>query len=268
MSRHLALIMACFAAGQVSFPDCARAGDLLAVDGSDPWSGTGFMATFSSISSEPDPLDVPTIDRWKTSVRGTIAGEQLISLYDSTSGALQTNAVDLAALYKRGYLLGTIGATRSAIADLSKAIMAEPNNPAYHLERGICLMDAEDYGRALQDLNAACRLHPRSGDAHLARGRLLLFLGNTQMALADLLKCQGENMEFVTVLPGELPANYFKAPDYFLAACYEAMGRPDDAIKHFNVAATAGVAPQNMYIHRFADQPLDTAERLRKLESR
>lgn len=233
-----------------------------------PWDSPAFMATFSSVSSEPDSHDLPIIEKWKTNVRGTVAGEQLITVLDSVDSTLKTNGVDVQALYKRGYLYGTIGANRSAIVDLSKAIMADPEIAAFHCERGICYMDAEDYGRALQDLNAAVKLNPRSGDAHLARGRLFLLLNNHQMALSDLLLCENGNLDYTPILPGEMPGNYFKAPEYFLGICYDAMGRPDDAIKHFNNALTAGPMPANSYIHRYADQPLDTAERIRKLEQR
>ncbi len=163
-------------------------------------------------------------------------------------------------------MLGTVGCTKSAVIDLSKAIQTDPMAANLYCERGICYMDLLELGKAASDLNQAVSLNPLSGDAHLARARLRILQNKPGLALPDLLACRNENLDFTPVLPGELPANFYRAPDYYLGVCYEMLENHDEAIKYFSEVRKDVTGAGNGYIHRYADQPGDAADRISKLQ--
>lgn len=213
-------------------------------------------------------LETPALNKWLEGARGTTVGDQLVNVLDNTNAALQYNATDSDALYRRAYLYGMIGCPRMAINDLNKAIGQDPSQSAYHRERGTCYVDMQSYEKGLLDLNQAVNLNPTSGDARLARARLLIQLGKPQQALDDLLVCHRGNVEFKTVLPGELSANQYNTVEYYLGACYEALGRKHEAIQHYRNSLfvdTINIAP-GAYVHRYAEQPTDAAECIKRLQ--
>jgi tetratricopeptide (TPR) repeat protein len=218
-------------------------------------------AVFAQVASE-----VSTLNSWKSGAKGTQLGYQLLQLLEGSNRALTYNPRDKGALYRRGYLYGTIGCTQSAINDLTSAIQLDPYLAAAYTERGICYMDQKNYQNALYDLNRAVQLDPRSGDALFARGRANLASGKTQLALADFRATQWSVMKFHTTLPGELPANHYDAPNYYLGACYEAMDKPDEALKYYKASSKTPQTGTVGFLHRYADQPLDTKYRISSLE--
>lgn len=220
------------------------------------------------VSSAKHPNDDPevyTLDTWKSKVRGSLNGEKLISMLSTLDAALVRNHRDLDSLYTRGHLYGTVGCTNAAVIDLTKVIQADPTNGKAYCERGICFFDLADYDRALRDLNKAVELDPQSGDARLARGRLLLWLSKPLPALDDLYAARYGNLDFHTSLPGELPSNFYKAPDYYLAACYEILGNYAEALKHYQAATDLPSTHNAGYLHRYAEQPVDTADCINRL---
>jgi tetratricopeptide (TPR) repeat protein len=183
------------------------------------------------------------------------------------NSSLVRNGRDVNSLYNRGYLYGTVGCTKAAIIDLSKAIDVDPMSAKLFCERGICYLDMGEYAKAQVDLNMAIHLNPASGDARLARGRLYLQLNRPDKALVDLLAAKEPQMEFAPALPGELPSNFYRAPDYYLGTCYEMLGSYDLALQSFREAAKDVTGADNGYIHRYADRPIDAVERVNKLQS-
>ncbi|MBX9685926.1 MAG: tetratricopeptide repeat protein [Candidatus Obscuribacterales bacterium] len=205
---------------------------------------------------------------WKSKVQGSYMGDKLIHFLTTLDANLVRNPRDCISLYNRGYLFGTVGCTKAAIIDLSKAIQVEPLSAHLYCERGICYMDLGDYSNALRDLGKAISYDANSGDARLARGRLLLTLGRPLEALSDLQECKKSTLVFSTVLPGEVPGNKFRAPDYYLGVCYEMLGQHDEAVSHFLLSAPDSEDDNaGGYLHRYADRPLDGEERANKLRN-
>lgn len=199
-----------------------------------------------------------TLETWKTNVQGNARGDELISLLDTTNEKLAQDATDADSLYMRGYLYGVVGCTSWAIQDLTKAIERNEDFADAYKERGICYMDTKNFTEALKDLNHAIELDPNSGDALLARGRLYLQTSQPEAALTDLLKCTNEAVSFTPALPGEMPGNFYNAPEYYLSSCYKALGEEDKAKEHLEraqVGESQATVPDTDYLHRFADRP-------------
>lgn len=221
----------------------------------------GAQQVQAQVASEMD-----TLNAWKANAKSTNLGNQLLGWLDVNNRAIAFNSSDKSALYRRGYLYGTVGCTQSAINDLSRAIGLDPNFAAAYTERGQCYLDKKEYDRALFDLNRAVQLNPRSGDAVLARGRVWLAMGKPHSALADLRLAQQSNMKYAPCLPGEFPGNNYDAASYYIGSCYEAMERPDDAVKYYKASMSKQPVGQVGFLHRYADQPLDTKWRVSSLE--
>jgi tetratricopeptide (TPR) repeat protein len=181
-----------------------------------------------------------------------------MDMLNSANDRINHNIDNKICFYIRGYLYGIIGCTGWAIADLTRAIEQDPQFALAHKERGICCMDLGKYEEALKDLNQAIKLDPHSGDALVARGRLYLILNQPQKALPDLQKCSDEPVSFIPALPGELPGNYFHAPQYYLSWCYRYLGKTALAQEYLDKSAFpadhAKIA-NTEYIHRWADKP-------------
>lgn len=216
------------------------------------------LHVFAKLTSKTDG-ESTRLEEWKTAVQGTSRGDDLIGMLDGANDKLSRGVVDKETYFLRGYLYGTVGCTNWAIRDLSKAIEMDSHFTRAYTERAICHMDKQNYQDALKDLDWALKLDPNSGDALLARGRLHLMANEPAAALADLLKCATEPVEFKPVLPGEVPANYFNAPDYYLGACYKALGKEDQSLPFYNKAASAKNKTMlaSEYLHRYADKPLN-----------
>lgn len=211
--------------------------------------------------------EVIKLETWKANVQGTFMGDNLIKMLGSLDASVIRNPRDTQALFKRGYLYGTVGCTRAALVDLNKAINIDPMQASLYCERSLCYIDMAEYQRAESDLNMAIYLDPTSGDAYLTRGRLYLIQNRPDMAVADLLKCKDQRLEFKTVLPGELRADFYRAPDYYLGICYEMLGLPDQAVNCFMESSKGVSGSESGYIHRYADRPVDSGERIKRLKS-
>lgn len=222
---------------------------------------------YAKMTRDQYESEVMKLETWKANVQGTFMGDRLIGALTALDASIVRNARDTQSLYRRAYLYGTIGCTRAALVDLHKAIKSDLNSAPLYTERALCYMDMGEYLLAESDLNMAVYLNPLSGDAHFVRGRLYLILGKYELALADLLKCKDAAQEFSTVLPGELPANFYRAPDYYLGVAYELLGLPKQAHSCFLESSSQTSASENGYIHRYADKPLDSKERAEKLGS-
>lgn len=215
----------------------------------------------SSLTKEQYESEAISLATWKSKVQGTQMGDNLISRLTTLNANLVRNSRDTNSLYNRGYLYGTVGCTKAAIQDLSKAIQIDPTAAHLYCERGICYMDLEEYDKATSDLSKAIRLNPVSGDARLARGRMYLILERPLDALADLQAASDSSAEYAPALPGELPANFYHAPEYYLGICYELLGRSDEAKSCYRNAAKEVTGADSGYLHRYADRPSDAGEK-------
>ena len=207
------------------------------------------------------------LSKWKQSATSSSLGLALLAILNECNRSLALNSLNYEANFKRGYLYGIIGCTDYALADLSKAITINPGDSRALTERGLCYMDCKQYDRAISDLNSAIQLKPQNGNALLARGRLWLLKGKPMMAIADLRACLSNDTKFTIELPGEYPANQYNAPAYYLGQCYESLGRPGDAAIYYKEALQAKSSSSSSgYLHRYADQPVDTKYRVARLE--
>lgn len=222
------------------------------------------LSTALTASAQESKSESTILSEWRETARQTAVGTQLIQILNSANSILARTPKHKQSLYMRGYLLGVVGCTASAIADLSKAIEVDPSYSAAYTERAICYMDLKQYDKAKVDLDRAVQLNPRSGDARFARGKLLLELNRPNSAVSDLSTCQ--TLTFAPALPGELPANFYGAPDYYLGACYEAMDHPETALKYYKSSLKTPRLGGSGYIHRYSDQPLDAKYRVALFE--
>lgn len=72
-----------------------------------------------------------------------------------------------------------------AIADLSRLIQINPNNPIAYNDRGVACQGAGDYRRSIDDFDKAIALNPRFTMAYHNRGLSWKFLGEFDRAIAD-----------------------------------------------------------------------------------
>lgn len=75
---------------------------------------------------------------------------------------------------------------QGAIADLSKAILLDPNQPETYFQRGLIRSRLEDNLGALLDFDDAILLNPRHAQAYFHRGGLHLTGGNQSQGILDL----------------------------------------------------------------------------------
>ena len=218
------------------------------------------LSTFMASGAQETKTETTVLSEWKQNASQTAVGNQLLKILNSSNAILASAPKHKQSLYMRGYLFGVIGCTGSAIQDLSKAIAADPSYAAAYTERAICYMDLKEYDKAKVDLDRAIQLNPRSGDARFARGKLLLEMNRASSAVSDLSACQ--TLSFAPALPGELPANFYGAPEYYLGACYEAMDRHESALKYYKSSIKTPRLGGSGYIHRYSDQPLDAKYRV------
>lgn len=72
------------------------------------------------------------------------------------------------------------------ISDVDKAIELSPGNALLHYNRGVSMIEAEDYVSALQSLSTAIELDPEFGPAYYNRGYVNLKNGNLSVGITDL----------------------------------------------------------------------------------
>ncbi|HEY9785615.1 MAG TPA: tetratricopeptide repeat protein [Candidatus Obscuribacterales bacterium] len=216
--------------------------------------------------STPAADEAMILEHWKVGARQSQIGNKLIDLLNSMNAHLRYQPSNKQCLFTRGYLYGIVGCTGMAINDLSKAIQADPYYAAAYAERGICYMDLKNYERARMDLDRAIQLNPRCGDALFARGKLMLETNRPQAAISDFRACQSPGVQFCPALPGELPANYYNGPEYYLGAAYETVGKTDEALRCYKASIRNPRLGGSGYIHRYSDQPLDAKTRVSVLD--
>ncbi len=220
----------------------------------------------STASSDEKVNELSILNSWRESASKTSVGNDLIKVLNTSSVLIKQNPSNKKALYMRGYLYGIIGCTGYAIGDLSAAIRLDPTYGPAYTERGICYMDLKMYEQAKADLDRAISLSPSSADARFAHGKLMLEMDRPHSAETDFRACLNNACKFQPALPGELPANYYNGPDYYLGVCCEAEGKTDAALRYYKAAAKSKPLGGSGYIKRYSDQPLDAAFRVSRLE--
>lgn len=225
-----------------------------------------FLSSYEAVSQPyRDDAQWVTLETWKKNARTSPLGYPLVDLLSSCNSRLKENPHDKKSFFLRGYLFGILGCTSWAISDLSSAVAIDPSYAAAYTERGICYMDLGNLPLAQADLDRAVYLSPRSGDARYARGRLYLAMNKPVQARQEFANAQG--MPFSPALPGELPGNFYDAPEYYLGRCLDAMGNGDGAVVYYKRALrAAGRYGGSGYLHRYADQPQDTTVRIAHYE--
>lgn len=79
-------------------------------------------------------------------------------------------------------------AASEAMDDMDTVIKLSPEMPIAYYNKGVMLIDRQDYTSALSALNRAIELNPAFGEAYYNRGYVYFKLGNRQLGAADLSK--------------------------------------------------------------------------------
>ncbi|MBW4493154.1 MAG: tetratricopeptide repeat protein [Oscillatoria princeps RMCB-10] len=99
--------------------------------------------------------------------------------------ALESNANNFEAYYRRGEAYYWLKDFQAAIADFDRVLRLNSNNAlAYHW-RGFVRAELKDYQAALSDYNEAIRLNPNDAAAHNNRGLARFYLRDYQAAISD-----------------------------------------------------------------------------------
>ena len=97
-----------------------------------------------------------------------------------------TSAADKAdALFYRGDAAGDAGDHDAAIADLTAAIAAKPDNGAAYILRGNSYDARGELDKALADYNEAIRIDPSDATGYFNRAEIHLAKGDKEKAVAD-----------------------------------------------------------------------------------
>ncbi|MEM3399568.1 MAG: tetratricopeptide repeat protein [Candidatus Micrarchaeia archaeon] len=92
------------------------------------------------------------------------------------------------AFYNRALAYMAVGERRSAIADLTRALLLEPENPQYYAMRGVARFEAGEYNDAVFDFTRAIGLEPQNISLYHARGVAFFESGNYDRAIEDFTK--------------------------------------------------------------------------------
>lgn len=78
--------------------------------------------------------------------------------------------------------------TAEAMADIDEVIKLSPDMPIAHYNKGVLLIEMQDYTSALNALNKAISLKPEFGEAYYNRGYVYYMLGDRDSGSADVSK--------------------------------------------------------------------------------
>jgi tetratricopeptide (TPR) repeat protein len=86
-------------------------------------------------------------------------------------------------------------AVDDALAELTAAIVATPQNAVPHRERGLIFFELGEYVLALSDLDEAVRLAPEHADTYLARAHAWFIQGYSDKAIEDYTRALDRRVE-------------------------------------------------------------------------
>jgi len=77
-----------------------------------------------------------------------------------------------------------------AIADYTKAIELDPNNPMYYDNRALSKAEKENFSGAIEDYTTSIELYPGDPETYYQRGLVKLLSGNKYDACLDLKRAE------------------------------------------------------------------------------
>jgi tetratricopeptide (TPR) repeat protein len=123
--------------------------------------------------------------------RGWVASKQVQTLEQAVAGltrAIQANPNDSFALVDRGTVLANLGRIDEALADYSRAIEVQPRNEVALLNRGNLWLARREPQQAISDYSRAIQVDRAYTVAYLNRGRAWMMLDELDKAVADFTK--------------------------------------------------------------------------------
>lgn|GEM_PF-3467589 len=150
------------------------------------------------------------------------------SLQDINKGmALQAAAGDAGSLISRSRTQYLLGNYKAAVADATKAIQKDPNNPVAYDNRGLAEHQLKQYQAALKDYNKAISLKPHEAKYICHRGIAWAELGQHEKAIKDY-------DEALKLKPNFALAYYDRGVSHFLLHHYEQATRDMQQAIHFD----------------------------------
>ncbi len=94
----------------------------------------------------------------------------------------------LAGWMDRGALLSSYGNYEAAIQSYQKALALAPGHPDALFQMGVCYGELRMLDRALAEMSRAIEAQPGVGAFHYGRGRVYLLTGDREKAMADFME--------------------------------------------------------------------------------
>jgi len=146
---------------------------------------------------------------------------------DAYRRAVDLQPDDAAAQIGLGTALAALGRSDEAITALEKSVKLAPESPRPWLALGKLYHAKQDYSKALETYDRLLKLQPDFVPALLDRGDIYL------LARRDPASAVADYKRAAKAVP-KSPTVQFK-----LGAAYQALGKPDDAARHYRAAIAA-----------------------------
>ncbi|MCX5666913.1 MAG: tetratricopeptide repeat protein [Candidatus Omnitrophica bacterium] len=173
----------------------------------EPDSSLGFMLESQGVKKGPESINVVTAGDYLKRGLTYYGKDNLDQAIADLSRAINANPELTEAYLYRGLTYIKKNEPDKAIADYDKAIELNPKNEEAYYVRGVVYAGKKDIGRALDDYNKAIELNPKYVQAYLNRSIINLMKGNPEQVIADMIKV-------IEVNPKVPAAYYIKGAAY------------------------------------------------------
>ncbi|BBB89421.1 tetratricopeptide repeat protein [Methylomusa anaerophila] len=160
---------------------------------------------------------------------GTTGTDDSQKMIDELTRAIAANPNNPALYAERGRAYRNNGENGLAMADFNRAIELSPEYVPAYVERGLAYYEDKEYDAAWRDYDSIIKLDPQYADAYFRRGACYYYKNEFEAAVGDLDQAIRLNS---------------KHPGAYLVkgVCYQKLGRKQEAVNAYK-ALLANVPP-------------------------
>jgi tetratricopeptide (TPR) repeat protein len=136
----------------------------------------------AELVADPNATTQNSVDWHQAQAHDALVSQQWFAARWHLDRLLAERPTDREALKLRGRVLAALGALAPALADYTKALQAQPNEPVLLIERAELFTRLERWKEAMRDYATADRLKPDYPAAHNSVATALISLGNASLA--------------------------------------------------------------------------------------